>query len=147
MKRPVFALLFVLIGARVTGAQSVPSSTQWEYCLLQAPEGFSLVREEPQGTAFKRTYALEARICFAEARGCRWQIVQATTSRIENTAHPLGPNGDDPAIEATAQALARLGNEGWELQSEGSVSAFYGSSSAKRALLFKRLRPRAAVSQ
>lgn len=106
---------------RATGT----SASRFEYGFLYVTGTASQVGEGDQ-----RAYDVDLAICYAEPGGCRWENV---TQRVPWTEFPSARGYN----MVTGKALAKLGNDGWELVGSGKQSSGE-SGSTEEVLYFKR---------
>jgi len=107
-------VLTILAGGLVAvGAQALPADVrhaaatpvtegparQWEYCSL----ALSTTTPRPKKG---EPYSVYAHICYFQQTGCRREIIEAQGT-IDNAG--------DVYVDARAKAIAKLGNEKWEL--------------------------------
>ena len=98
----------VVVGAQVLPADSAPHAAavpvkdgparQWEYCSL----ALSTTPNPKKGAP----YSAYAHICYYQETGCRNETIE-TRGTIDN--------GRSRLLDARAKAIAKLGNEKWEL--------------------------------
>lgn len=129
MVMAVVALVAALIGSAALSKVSITQEAQarplddtgrtaarsWEYCIIS---NVSEVGENQKPPNIKFTGLAE--VCYASDSGCH-------TFKIEGTTK----------ADALAKAMAKLGNEGWEMVGE---SPFPVSAGDRGALFFKRLK-------
>ena len=130
-------LAFVLLGAQ---KRSAPAPMRWEYCLLRLPLGYHRGQEIAEPPQMRRSYTVRAHICYMEGAGCRWETVQHTVTRLEDSVkfpQPQGPHDETAVDDVTAKALFKLGTEGWELQSDGPQGSIQ-TGERPRVLYFRR---------
>ena len=109
-------------------AQDVKAKAQrWEYCSVAQISSTTFDAGKVTGSAM---------IFYPRAGGYQTERVDATTTQGLGGRTQSWEEVQDSAL---AKAVARLGDEGWELVGEGTLSPQVDGS--RRALFFRRPRP------
>ncbi len=157
-KQRIVAIRFIvgvtMIGSLLLAGGSLPprssaqgsrksNATRWEYCAILYAQ-----RKFPQ--ANKEKFVATATICYFRTSGCRKEEVtyELTYSDYLKEGEPIVKQGESynrsygafhTAVEsALSKAIAKLGNDGWEMIGDNRFDFSNAADANNSALYFKR---------
>jgi hypothetical protein len=131
--------LLTLLG-QVGYAQQVSNRQKWEYCAITS---YYATLTDPPSKPDAKVSAV-ASICYFEFAGCRREELKFELNLAEFKkslkTDRLGPAVERATEIALARAIAKLGDDGWEMV--GEVVFTFGAERNNQAIYFKRTKSR-----